>query len=234
MPDPLTELPYEIWARCIKLAVHSQPTGPLAFFAVSQKWQRELLDSPALWNQIWIQNDEDEMARIWTFLHLSEHSPLDVYITTVLPTTDSIQLIKPHLSRIRTIWIFPNTLHRPTISHAEQWKRAASNVMATFSDRLTPWNATNYSCSGWTIGIHPGVCHVATLQFSLSYPEIELASTDGQNQNHFINLSEEHKQFCVWENYIARCELFVYYMIVAEILPLNMAKASLVTPPKML
>ena len=108
MTDPLTKLPYEIWARCIELAVRNQPVGlggPLAFITVSQNWQRELLCSPDLWRHIWIQNDEDEKARISIFLHLSGHRPLDVLITTVLPTTDSLQLIKPHLSRVKTILI---------------------------------------------------------------------------------------------------------------------------------
>jgi hypothetical protein len=198
-------LPYEMWTWCIRLASQDEPAGPLPFIMVSKNWQTELLRSPALWNQIRIQNDEDELARIWTFLHLSGCSPLDVHITTVLPTTDSIQLIKPHLSRVRTISISPDTPHPLTTLHEEQWKRTVSNVMATFSDQLTPWNATNYSCSGRRIGPHPGLYHVSAMKFSISYSETKLASTDKQSKDDSINPSEEQKLFCVWENYITRC-----------------------------
>jgi hypothetical protein len=209
MSDPLTELPYEIWARCIELAIHSQPAGPLAFLAVSQNWQRELLQTPALWTQICIQNDEDETARIWAFLHLSESSPLDVFVTTVLPTTDSLQLIKPHLSRVKTISIRSNTPHPPTALYAEQWRQAASNVMATFSDQLAPWNATDYSCSGRRIGVKPGVYHVATMQFSISYHETKLASGEEQSRENSVGLSEEQDIFGIWQTYLSRCALFI-------------------------
>jgi hypothetical protein len=205
MPDPLTRLPYEIWSRCMELAVRNQPTGPLAFIMVSQNWQRELICFPDLWSHIWIQNDEDEKARIWIFLHLSGHRPLELLITTVLPTTDSLQLIKPHLSRVKTILIRPELPHPLTSLHEEQWRRAASMVMATFSDTLTPWNATDYSCSGWRIGADPGVYHIAAMQFLVSSPDTMLDSTDGQIRDSSNNLSDESGRFDVWKNYISRC-----------------------------
>jgi hypothetical protein len=210
MPDPLTELPYDLWVWCVGLAVHDQPAGPLEFIMVSVGWQKELLHSPALWNKIYIQNDEDEMARICTFLHLSGSSPLDLYITTMLPATDSLHLIEPYLSRVRTISIMPKTPHPPTTSHAEQWKRAASNIMTAFTDRLVPWNASNYSCSGRRIGSYTEVYHVAVMQFLISYSETKLASTKSQIQDDYPNLSEEHKLFWIWENYITRCVWLLY------------------------
>jgi hypothetical protein len=203
MPDPLNELPYEMWTWCIGFASHDQPAGPLAFMMVSQNWQRELLRAPALWSHIWIQNDEDEMARIWTFLHLSGHLSLDLHITTVLPNTDILQLIKPHLSRVRAISIRPNMRHALTSLHGEQWKQAASNVMAAFSNRVTPSNAGVYSCSGRRIGIYPGVYHVALMQFLISHPEAKPASTEGQSQDD--SLPGEQSLFFMWENYIDRC-----------------------------
>jgi hypothetical protein len=214
MPDPLTKLPYEIWARCIELAVRNQPTGPLAFIMVSQNWQRELLCSPDLWSYIWIQNDEDETARIWIFLHLSGHRPLHVLVKTVLPTTDSLQLIKPHLSRVKTILITPEMPHPLTSLHGEQWKQAASIVMTAFSDKLNPWNATDYVCSGWRIGTDPGVYHIAAMQFSLSHAEAMPAGTNAQIWDNSTSLPNEWERFCVWKNYIARC---VCYPLLAEV-----------------
>jgi hypothetical protein len=157
-----------------------------------------------LWSHIWIQNDEDEMARIWIFLHLSGHRPLELLITTVLPTTNGLQLIKPHLSRVKTILIRPLLPHPLNSLHEEQWRQAASIVMATFSDALTPWNATDYSCSGWRIGTDPGVYHIAAMQFLLSCPDTTLDSTDGQLRDSSTGLSE-WERFCVWKNYISRC-----------------------------
>jgi hypothetical protein len=186
------------------LASHNEPAGPLAFMMVSQNWQRELPRSPFLWSQIWIQNDEDEVARIWTFLHLSGHIPLDVHITTVLPNTDHLQLIKPHLSRVRTISIRTKPPHPLTNSYADQWKRVASNTMATFSDRVTPWNATDYSCSGWGIYADPTVYHVTVMQFFISSVEDKQASTNRRSRKDFIKSSEEEKRFCIWENYVTR------------------------------
>jgi hypothetical protein len=204
MPDPLIEFPYEIWARCIELAVHDQPAGPLPFITVSPNWQRELLHSPVLWSQIWIQNDPDETARIWTFLCLSGCSPLDIYITTVLPTTENVQLIKSHLSRVKTISIRAKIPHPLTTLHGTQWKQAASSVMATFSDRLTPWDATDYSCSGRLIGTDTGVYHVAVIEFLISCPEatVEIAGRQGQDDS--VSLSDQQKRSSVWENYISR------------------------------
>jgi hypothetical protein len=207
MPDPLTSLPYEIWTRCLRLAIHNQPAGPVVFIGVSWNWRRELLDSPALWTQIWIQNDENETARIQAFLRLSGRSPLDVYVKTVPPAMDRLQLLKPHYSRVRTVSIMPNMPQPLTTEHGEQWTRAASNIMATFSNQPTPWNASKYSCSGRRIGPDPGVYYVAVIEFFLSYPAIQPTSTDAQSRGYLTSEPEQRRQFSSWENYITRCVL---------------------------
>jgi hypothetical protein len=79
MPDPLTILPYEIWSRCIKLAIRNEPIGTFELSTVSRNWRKELFDCPDLWCQIWVRNDSNETARIQTFLRLSGRYPVDVY-----------------------------------------------------------------------------------------------------------------------------------------------------------
>ena len=226
------ELPYDIWAWCIKLATHDQPAGPLAFIMVSESWKRELLHSPALWSQIYIQNDEDEMARIWTFLQLSKSSLLDVYISTVLPTTDMIQLIEPHLSRVRSISFMAKIPHPLTTLHGEQWRQAVSNVMATFSDQLTPWNVVDYSCSGRLIGPDTGVYHAAAMQLLISYQETTLEGSHRQTRDDSTNLSKERNTFSVWENYITRYASIYLLCSPCWSIVTEYDKASLGMPPE--
>src|SRR4051794_35443052 len=107
MPDPIEALPYEAWTLCILFAIDGQPSGPLQFTMVSTQWERLLCDAPPLWSHIYVQNGEDEMARISAFLHLSHDLPLHVDIMTVRPSIDCLQLVANHISRVATISIRP-------------------------------------------------------------------------------------------------------------------------------
>jgi hypothetical protein len=193
MPDPLQKLPLELWNWCIQLAIDGQRAGPLEFIMVSTRWQSTLLDSPVLWTQIYLHNEEDEMALVSTFLHLSKRSPLHVEVLTVLPTTSSLELIAEHSSRIRTISIRPGASNTMTAVYTEQWIQAASFTMATLNG-LLPSEIKHTSCFGntfrddgqWYYG-------VILMYFTMDTRE------------HVRNRINMQGLSCLWEEHIARC-----------------------------
>jgi hypothetical protein len=150
MPDPLQVLPLELWTWCIQLAIDGQRAGPLQFMRISRCWESALVDSPVLWTQIHLHNDEDEMARVFIFLRLSKRSPLHLDIQTELRTTSTLKLIAEHSSRIRTISIRPGASNTMTMLYTEQWKQAASLTMATLLNGLLPSDIKHTSCFGNT------------------------------------------------------------------------------------
>jgi hypothetical protein len=136
MPDPLQLLPTELWVLCMEFAVAGRVAGPLEFIMVSRDWGGALLDLPSLWTQIYIQNGEDEIARISAFLYLSKECQLHVDVTTVLPTADNLRLVGEHISRVRTILIRPGALDTFTPSHAKHWGRTAAYVLESLSNGM--------------------------------------------------------------------------------------------------
>jgi len=149
MLDPLDALPYELWTVCIAFAIDGQEVGPLPFLAVSRRWERLLLETPTLWTQVYIQNGEDEIARISTFLHLSTGSSLHVEIMMPLPDMDCLQPIATHISRVATISIRPPSLsYRDTSLHMDQWEKAAACVLAKLSNGIVPSDVKQTSCLG--------------------------------------------------------------------------------------
>lgn len=76
--DPLERFPYEIWQDCFQLAIYDTVYGPLPYLAVSTKWNETILHDPAFWTKIIIDDGEDQDARIYTFLYLSQPRLIDV------------------------------------------------------------------------------------------------------------------------------------------------------------
>jgi hypothetical protein len=199
MADPLQVLPLELWSWCIQLAIDGQRAGPLEFMTVSRRWERTLLDLPFLWNQIYLHNEEDEMALVSTFLHLSKRSPLHVDIQTVLPNTSCLELIAQHSSRIRTISIRPGASNI-TALYTEQWQRAASFTMASLLDGLLPSDIKHTSCFGNTFRDNGQWYYsVILMHFTME--------TRVYERNHIGNtdLPDMQRSFCLWEEHIARC-----------------------------
>lgn len=60
------------------LAIEETASGPLPYLAVASRWSETILDSPPLWSTIVIEDGEDEVARVHTFLHLSANHLIDV------------------------------------------------------------------------------------------------------------------------------------------------------------
>jgi hypothetical protein len=193
MPDPLQVLPLELWSWCIQLAIDGQRNGPLEFIMVSRRWQSTLLDSPVLWNQIYLHNEEDEMALVSTFLHLSKGSPLHVEILTVLPTTSSLELIAKHSSRVRTISIRPGASNTMTALYMEQWTRAASFTMATLLNGRLPSNIKHTSCFGNTF------CDNGQWYYSVILMHCTMETRVDRTV-----YTDMHRLYCLWEEHIAR------------------------------
>jgi hypothetical protein len=207
MPDPLAALPYEIWSMCIAFAIGGQQAGPLELLMVSMRWATLLADTPSLWTQIYIQNGEDEMTRIATFLYFSKRRSLHVDIMTVLPTIASLQLIAENISRVATISIRPGASDNSTAFPTEQWKDAASNILSTlFNGRLPP-DVEDSPCFGISFRENDQwYHHVILMQFTTA---VMVTSSDEQTIS--ANLSNTETCFRRWKEHIARCASVLRY-----------------------
>jgi hypothetical protein len=167
MTDPLDALPYEIWIWCIAFSIDEQRDGPLELLAVSRRWDRALLDCPSLWNQIYVENGEDEIARISTFLYLSRGCSLHVDIMTALPDTmDSLQLIANQISRVSTISIRPSVSDTVTSSQMERWKHTASHILEVLGN--DPLDVKSASCFGISLRENDEMYYcIALMQFTM-------------------------------------------------------------------
>jgi hypothetical protein len=169
MPDPLQVLPNELWSLCMEFAIAGRLAGPLEYIMVSRDWGSAFLNSPSLWTQIYIQNGEDEIARISTFLHLSKQCQLHVDVMTVLPTVDSLRLVAGHISRVGTIVIRPGASDTFGAFHTNQWKRAAAYVLDILSNGMQLSDVESPACYGVTIwGDGQLYYHVILVQFTVA------------------------------------------------------------------
>jgi hypothetical protein len=199
MPDPLQVLPLELWSWCIQLAIDGQRAGPLEFIMVSRRWERVVLDTPLLWGQIHLCNDEDEMALVSTFLHLSKRSPLHVDIQTVLPTTGSLELIAEHSSRVRTTSIRPGASNTMTALYTKQWTRAASFTLASLLDGLLPSDMKYTCCFGNTFRDN-GQWYYSVILMRFT------TETRARERNRIVHtdLPGIQRFSCLWEEHITR------------------------------
>jgi hypothetical protein len=197
MPDPLQVFPLELWSWCIQLAIDGQRAGPLEFIMVSRRWQSVLLDSPFLWSQIYLNNEEDEMALVSTFLCLSKRSPLHVDIMTVLPTMSSLELIAQHSSRVRTISIRPGPSNNITALYTKQWKQAASLTLASLLPGILPSDVKSTRCFGNTF------CDNDQWYYSVILMHFT-TGTRVHERNRIVH-TDTQRSFYLWEEHIARC-----------------------------
>jgi hypothetical protein len=173
----------------MEFAIAGRLTGPLDYIMVSMHWGRLLFDSPSLWTRIYVQNGEDEMARISTFLYLSKQSPLHIDIMTVLPTVDNLRLVAEHISRVRTISIRPGAPDTVTgLLHTKQWELAASCILATLLNGMQLCDLESSSC----FGVHlwndaRSYFHVILMQFIVA-----------------TRVASSHELNHTWEGHIGR------------------------------
>jgi hypothetical protein len=210
MPDPLEALPNEIWTMCMEIVIDGQVNGPLEYMSVSTAWQRLFLGTPSLWTQIYIQNTEDELARISVFLHLSKESLLSVDVMTVHLPTDSMRLILENISRVFDISIRPGPSDTPSELHAEQWKQAAAKHLARLSYSLLPSDLARTSCYGVNLRENGHLyyrvvlVHLVLLNTARNYRQTSPALTDA---------FDIETCFSVWDEHIARYALTTLTMM---------------------
>jgi hypothetical protein len=208
MHDPLDALPYEIWIWCITLAIDGRQVGPLELLAVSRRWEMLLLDTPSLWNQIYVQNGEDEIARISTFLHLSRKCSLHVDILTSAATRDSLHLIAKHISRVTTISIRPGPLDTVTALRMGEWKQATSHILTMLGNGLSASDVKHASCFGISLQENGLLYHcIVLMQFVMA---TMVNATDKQNYITSAGLPIMVNSG-MWEEYIARCALIAHW-----------------------
>jgi hypothetical protein len=179
MPDPLRVLPNNLRSMCIEFAIAGTLAGPLDFIMVSRHWEHFLLNSPSLWTQIYIQNGEDELARISTFLHLSKQRKLHVDVMTVLRTVDSLRLVAEHISRVRTISIRPGASDTFTVFHSMLWRRTATYILDILSNGMQLSDVDAPACYGVTLRDNElFYYHAILIQFTVA---ASVASVNEQN-----------------------------------------------------
>jgi hypothetical protein len=201
-------LPYEIWMWCIALSIDGRQAGPLELLNISRRWDRLLLDTPSLWNQIYIQNGEDEITRISIFLHLSKRCSLHVDILTPVSTMDSLHLIADNISRVTTISIRPGPLDTATALRMEQWNKATSRILAMLSNGLFASDVKNASCFGISLRENGQLYNcIVLMQFAM-------AATVNATDKKICITSVEPPVMAnseMWEEQVARCASNVHW-----------------------
>ncbi|KIM22139.1 hypothetical protein M408DRAFT_28948 [Serendipita vermifera MAFF 305830] len=200
--DPSSVLPYEIWIKCVSFVIQDVPTGPLELLTVSKSWYTLFINSPLLWTDVFLENSEDELARVWTFLHLSRDSPLHIHIRTMIPSNESLELLYPHRPRIKVISIMPGYhIEIPTSpTYWGQWRRSTSYILMTFFDDLTP-SDVEHTYAGSLRGPQ-GEYYVSFIQLNIKYPPAKRVLTRRQLRNRIDERTEKNKLLLRWEQHI--------------------------------
>lgn len=198
MPDPLDTLPPEIWDQCIEMAIDGQQAGPLELTMVSTHWQNLLINVPSLWRQIYIQNEEDEFARISTFLHLSKGRPLSVYITTGIAPMSALKLVSAEFRRITNISITSHTRDTPGARSVEHWKNAASDILATLFNGLMPSDMIKTPCFGISLRENnQPYYHVVHMQFI-----VKISTASMEERRRMACKNDPKGYFITWKQHI--------------------------------
>jgi hypothetical protein len=204
------------------LATSGRQAGPLELLTVSTGWQRLLLDTPSLWSQIYIQNGQDEMAQISTFLYLSKGHSLHLDIMGVLPNTECLQPIAENISRVKTISIRPGGSDTTTTLHMGQWKQAASCILAKLANGVVPSDIKYASCFGYSL-TENGQLYYSTIlmQFTMATP-VATAKTQNNDVSAILSAAAYSR---IWEEYIARCVSISHWHHTKQNMP-NTAKST--------
>jgi hypothetical protein len=202
MPDPLDVLPHEVWVLCILFAIDGQEEGPRKLLALCRRWNRHLLDTPSLWRQIFVQNGENENARISAFLRFSKGCSLHVEISTMPLNLEGLKCITDHSFRVATISIRPGASAIVTASHVEMWNRAVSYVLAMLGNGRLASDVTCTSCIGISLRENNQLYYRTFL--------MQFTFTDTRNrtdmQNHITSTGFPDMAYHqMWEKYILRC-----------------------------
>ncbi|KIM26183.1 hypothetical protein M408DRAFT_197195 [Serendipita vermifera MAFF 305830] len=132
--DILVILPSEIWGKCITYACRGDryAANLLLFTSVSKLWFQLLTEMPTLWTNIHVDDSqEDCLATIAIFLHLSREAGLSLTVTAPLPKSwsDTLSMVVSSRKVVRKISINTNidshsvgcTLRGATADKEAQW-----------------------------------------------------------------------------------------------------------------
>lgn len=199
MPDPLQKLPNELCSLCIELVIDGEKAGALEVFMVSKRWQRFLIGTPSLWTSIYIQDGEDESARISTFLHLSKTHQLHLDIMAVDLPPETLQLVAENMFRVKSISIRPRVMDNTTFL-TESWPLAASATLARLSNGLLPSDTKDVFCSGISLDNNGQLhYHPIAIQLALSRRE------NGRgNKSLTIPVHDMEKFHWIWVEFFER------------------------------
>ena len=110
LTDPINVLPPEIWQTILAAASNGSMEAVLLLTTVSVAWFRAVTASPLLWGTMQFDgSDEDSLATIALFLHLSAKRPLLLQVAVPLsPQFDHLcEMLGPHQDRIRELVLQP-------------------------------------------------------------------------------------------------------------------------------
>jgi hypothetical protein len=145
----------------------------------------------------YVDNGEDEIARISTFLYLSRKCSLHVDIMTALPMLDGLELIGDHVSRISTISIRPSVADTVTALHMQRWEQAAARILGRLSN--SPSDVKDASCFGISLRENQDLYYCIVL--------MQFTTGNTANSSNMIDSSEipvlGYPQ--TWEECITRC-----------------------------
>jgi hypothetical protein len=144
-----------------------------------------LFNTPTLWTQIYIQSEEPEIARVSTFLCLSQKCRLDVEIMTLQFNMDWVTPIAANISRVATISIRPGVLNESAYLFIERRKGEASLVLTALG--IFPSDATHTSCFGVSIQRDNQLYYcVFLMRFKM-------------------DIAQRRRSKRTWEDYVKRC-----------------------------
>jgi hypothetical protein len=123
-PDILDSFPPEIWIHIIQESLPSRNYAPalLLLTTVSTKWQQRIISTPVLWANIEIYGlDEDSLATIYTFVHLSLDVPLllTLYAPILHDSVTFHSILSSFGDRLRRVVIRAGHRTRKLASHQQ-------------------------------------------------------------------------------------------------------------------
>jgi len=106
-PHPMTRMPIDIVCEIFEAAARADPDAPLLLTMACKAWERLVIGTSKLWNDIRIDVDNDDVLEsLHLSLLLSKNSPLDITITGVCASDEIVNVLTPHVHRIRALELF--------------------------------------------------------------------------------------------------------------------------------
>jgi len=103
-PHPITRMHTDIVCEIFEAAARADPDAPLLLTMTCEAWKRLVTGTSKLWSDIRIDVDSDGVLEsLHLSLLLSKNSPLDIAITGVCASDEIVNVLIPHVHRIRAL-----------------------------------------------------------------------------------------------------------------------------------